>query len=224
MGVGHAAVALGFSRAAPRLNVGLMIFAAFLADFLLGIFAAFGLERAHVPTDFASRHYLTFTFPYSHGLVPLMIWGVLLGAILCRQDRRDQWRVFFVIAALVVSHFVLDGLVHVPELPLLGQNSPKVGLGLWNHMPLELGLETLMTVGGLAVYFRVARESRLSRWGLSTFMFLLAALTWTQLWSSTPPPVAALVPGWIVMPLLFSAIPFFLDRKRVAAEAASEGT
>ena len=63
MGIGHAAVALGASRAEPRINVGLLIFAAFLADFLLGIFAVFGLEQAHVPADFASRHYLTFTFP-----------------------------------------------------------------------------------------------------------------------------------------------------------------
>ena len=74
MGIGHAAVALGASRAEPRINVGLLIFAALLADFLLGIFAALGLEQAHVPPDYASRHYLTFTFPYSHGLVSLLIW------------------------------------------------------------------------------------------------------------------------------------------------------
>lgn len=43
--------------------MGLLIFGAFLADFLLGVFALFGLEQAHVPSDFASRHYLTFTFP-----------------------------------------------------------------------------------------------------------------------------------------------------------------
>lgn len=99
MGIGHAAVALGASRAEPRINVGLLVFAAFLADFLLGIFAAFGLERAHVPADFSTRHYLRFTFPYSHGMAPLLVWGILLGALLCWLDRRDHKRAFMVVAA-----------------------------------------------------------------------------------------------------------------------------
>ena len=43
MGIGHVAVALGATRAAPRLNVGWLVLAALLSDFLLGIFATFGL-------------------------------------------------------------------------------------------------------------------------------------------------------------------------------------
>lgn len=217
MGIGHAAVALGASRTEPRLNVGLLIFAAFLADFLLGIFAALGLEQAHVPPDFATRHYLTFTFPYSHGLVSLLLWGVLLGGVLCWLDRRSRKTAFLVILALVLSHFVLDALVHVPELPLLGENSPKLGLALWNHMPLELSLETLMAIAGIAIYWRLVGGSKLSRWSIAIFMLLLTALTWTQLFITRPPIPAQLIPNWIVAPLVFAAIPYLLDRKRVAA-------
>jgi hypothetical protein len=82
----------------------------------LGVFGALGVERAHVPPDFSTRHYLTFTFPYSHGLVVLIGWGLLFGAIFCWVDRQDRVRAFWVLAALVFSHFILDGLVHVPEL------------------------------------------------------------------------------------------------------------
>lgn len=218
MGIGHAAVALGATRAEPRINVGLLIFAAFLADFLLGVFASFGLERAHVPPDFASRHYLTFTFPYSHGLLPLLLWGVLLGAALCWLDRKNRMRAFLVITALVVSHFVLDGLVHVPELPLAGPNSFKVGLGLWNHLPLELCLETIMAAAGLAIYWRLSGNSASRRWGIAVFIALLTALTWIQIWTVTPPAPSQLIPGWIIAPVVFSAIPFALDRKRVSAQ------
>ena len=77
MGIGHVAVALGASRAAPRLNVGWLVFAALLADFMLGIFASLGLEHATVPDDYANKHYLLFQFPYSHGLLGLVIWGGL---------------------------------------------------------------------------------------------------------------------------------------------------
>jgi hypothetical protein len=215
MGIGHAAIALGASRAEPRINVGLLIFAAFLADFLLGIFAAFGLEQAHVPPNFATRHYLTFTFPYSHGMVSLLLWGILLGGLFCWLDRRDRTRAFLVVAALVFSHFLLDALVHVPELPLLGENSPKIGLALWNHLPLELTLETLMAIAGLAIYWRLG-GSRVSRWGIAIFTLVLTALTWTQLFITRPPSPSQLIPNWIIAPLVFAAIPFAFDRKRTA--------
>lgn len=217
MGIGHAAVALGASRAEPRINVGLLIFAAFLADFLLGIFAALGLERAHVPQDFATRHYLTFTFPYSHGLVSLLVWGILLGALLCWLDRRNRSRAFLVIAALVFSHFILDGLVHAPELPLLGENSPKVGLALWNHLPFELMLETLMAIAGMAIYWKLQGGSKVSRWAMATFTLLLTALTWTQLFANRAPSPSQLVPTWLIAPLVFSVIPFAIDWKRTSA-------
>jgi hypothetical protein len=219
MGIGHAAVALGASRVAPRINAGILIFAAFLADFLLGIFGALGMEQAHVPPDFASRHYLTFTFPYSHGLVALMGWGLLFGAVCYWMNRRDRVRVFWVIAALVFSHFILDGLVHVPELPLLGRDSPKVGLSLWNHMPLELTIESLMGLAGLVIYWKGG--TRVSRWGMAAFVVLLTALTWTQLVSTTPPTNSELVPTWIIAPLVFSAIPYAFDRKRMQVQVSS---
>ena len=236
MGVGHAAVALGAAKAAPRLNVGWLIFAAFLADFLLGIFAALGLEHATVPPDYPSRHYLLFTFPYSHGLLPLVIWAVIFGGIVASlqktptssspaagpQFRAMQKRVFVVIAALVLSHYVLDGLVHVAGLPIAGENSPKLGLGLWKHMPLELTLETAMTLAGIIVYFRAAAAaaSPISRWGIGIFMLLLTGLTWTQLLSTKAPEPAELVPTWIAAPLVLSAIPYVFDRKRLSKLAA----
>jgi len=53
--------------------VGWLVFAAVLADFLLGIFAGLGIEHATVPRDYAHKHYLLFTFPYSHGLLTLLL-------------------------------------------------------------------------------------------------------------------------------------------------------
>jgi hypothetical protein len=218
MGIGHAAVALGASRAAPRVNAGILIFAAFLADFLLGIFGALGMEQAHVPADYATRHYLTFTFPYSHGLVALLVWSVLFGAIFCWVDRQDAVRAFWVLAALVFSHFILDGLVHVPELPLLGQNSPKVGLALWNHMALELAIETVMALAGLVMYWRLTGGTSVARWGMAAFVVVVTALTWTQLFSRIPPTPSQLVATWIIAPVVFSAIPYLFDQRRVAAQ------
>ena len=79
MGIGHVAVGLGLKSADRRINAGLLIFAAFLADFLLGWFVWAGRESYQYPPDYASLHYMQFTFPWSHGLVPLLVWGTALG-------------------------------------------------------------------------------------------------------------------------------------------------
>lgn len=218
MGVGHAALAAGAAKAFPRMNVGWLIVAAFLADLLLGIFAAMGLEHAIVPPDYATKHYLLFSFPYSHGLLPLILFGGLLGFLVSRFHQSSQNKVWLLVAALVVSHFFLDGLVHVAGLPIAGENSPKLGLGLWTNMRAELILETLMTLAAIVLYLRLPgiRQSAISRWGLPFFLLLLCAMTWTQLSETEAPPVNALTMSWILLPLVLSAIPYFLDRRRVA--------
>ena len=120
------------------------------------------------------------------------------------------------IAGLVFSHFILDGLVHIPELPLLGENSPKIGLALWNHLPLELTLETLLAVAGLVIYWRLRGGSKVGCWGIAVFTLLLTGLTWTQLLATRAPEPSQLIPSWIIAPVLFAAIPYALDRKRTA--------
>ena len=217
MGVGHAAIALGAARLAPRTNAGWLVFAAFLADFLLGIFAALGFERAHVPADYASHHYLTFTFPWSHGLVPLLIWGALFGALVARFPGPGRSRVLLVIGALVVSHFVLDGLVHVAGLPILGDDSPRLGLGLWRNMPLELALETALTVACVGLYMQLIGPGapKAARYGIPILMLLLTAATWSPLAATAPPSPSQLIPGWIGLPVLFSLLVWALDRRRV---------
>jgi hypothetical protein len=225
MGIGHVALALGASKAEPRLNVGWLIFAAVLSDFLLGIFAAFGLEQATVPADFTSRHYLLFTFPYSHGLLALVVWSTILGFLASRTVGLRGQRVWILVALVALSHFVLDGVVHVAGLPLIGENSPKLGLGLWNHMPLELSIETLMAVIGLVIYWRItgADRSGLSRYGIAIFVIIMTALTWTQLLPNPAPTARELTITWIVAPIVLSAIAYALDRRRVG-QVVSAGT
>ena len=217
MGIGHVAVALGASRAAPRLNVGWLVFAALLSDFLLGIFASLGLEHATVPDGYASKHYLLFTFPYSHGLAALVFWAVIFGFLISRAFDLEENRIWVVVSLIVLSHFLLDGLVHVAGLPLLGEGSPKFGLGLWRMMPIELALETSMALAGIFLYWKVSARgtSVLGRYGMAIFVVLITVVTWTQLAITTPPKVEQLNLSWIVAPLVLSAIAYGFDYERV---------
>jgi len=146
-----------------------------------------GRESYQYPPDYASVHYTLFTFPWSHGLVPLLV-GIA-----------------------VVSHFVLDGLVPVKGLP--GAGTWELGLGLWRHLPVEMGLEAVMTLAGLVLYWRAARENR--RWrriGMVVYIVLLGAMAiGGQATSAEPAGQTALIVNWITAPVIFAAIAWSID-------------
>lgn len=219
MGVGHVAVAIGAAKAAPRVNAGWLVFAALLADFLLGIFAYFGLEHAIIPADYSSRHYLLFVFPYSHGLLPLILFGAILGFLISLGSRSNRSRILLVITALVVSHYLLDGLVHVKGLPILGENSPKLGLGLYHNMPVELALETLMVIIGGALFWRASSQSSMSRYGVLLITAFVAVMTWSSFFTVTPPTPNQLTVSLIAFPLVLSGLIYVFDWKRAHAAA-----
>jgi hypothetical protein len=72
------------------------------------------------------------------------------------------------------SHWVLDLLVHVPDLPLY-DNSAKVGFGLWQHVVLSFPLELIVLGLGAWLYVRMMTfanvKGRYVFWG---FVVILA--------------------------------------------------
>ena len=60
----------------------------------------------------------------------------------------------------VLSHWLLDLLVHRPDLPLY-DNTAKVGLGLWNFPAVAFALEAALLFGGMWLYFGTAAVRRL---------------------------------------------------------------
>ncbi len=117
---------------------------------------------------------------------------------------------------MVLSHFVLDALVHVVGLPLAFEGSPKIGLGLWAHLPLELCIETVMTIAGIAIYLGVAGAlaPAPARFGVPIVIAVFAAGTWSPLFTTVAPEPRQLAPGWIGVPLLLAALSYGLDRTR----------
>jgi hypothetical protein len=66
---------------------------------------------------------------------------------------RQRWPIAILVAAVVFSHWLLDALVHCPELPLAGAASRAVGAGLWSHMPVAMAVEAALVGLGMVLYF-----------------------------------------------------------------------
>lgn len=153
MFVGHLGAGLVAKRIEPRLNLGVLFVAALFVDILLWVLVLLGAESVGTPQSAGSARFLTFDFPYSHGLVSNVLWSALAGLagwflVGPTMPRRTR-----------VAWAMLDLIVHVPDLPILGEGSPKLGLSLWRHMPIALTLELLLAAGALAVYLYSARLS-----------------------------------------------------------------
>ena len=161
---GHIGVALGLKRVAPRLNLGVLVAASLLPDLALWVLVLLGFESAGIPNDYATTHQLEFTFPWSHGLVACVIAAAVAGAaVMAWLDGEAVARVRagMAVEVAVVSHWILDALVHRPELPLLGDDSRNVGLALWNVAPIALAVEAAMVGLGLWLYARGPATGRL---------------------------------------------------------------
>lgn len=167
-----------------------------LLDLLLWSLVLAGVESVVVSATYARDHFLTFVFPYSHGLLGSLLWSALAAAVAwaaCPVGARRRGRLALVVGGTVLSHVLLDLLVHVPDLPLAGDGSPKLGLGLWRAMPFALVVEVLLAVGALVAVLRAASVPRRRAGLLVALVACTIALTVAGPYgSSAPPPPAVL--------------------------------
>jgi hypothetical protein len=216
MFAGHVGAGLLLGRGARDVNPGAFIVAALLLDVLLWCFVLAGLESAAVPADFRSTHQASFVFPWSHGLLAACAWSLLvavLAAVLLRPGATARFRIAALIAAAVFSHWLLDALVHVPELPLAASGSAKFGLGLWRHMPAALILESILVVAGLWLYLRGSDWTRARALALGLLCAVLLFFTIAGMTVAPPPPsVTAMAASSLFTLLVVCGLALWLGR------------
>lgn len=220
MFLGHYGVALALKRAEPKISLGTLFVAAQLADLLWGIFLLLGWEHVRIlPDDNPLLTFQFYDYPISHSLVAALAWGLAAAALYYSWPTRDttrHWQAAAIVGAAVASHWVLDVIVHVPDLPLAGNDSPKVGLGLWRYFWPSVALELLVLGAGTALY--VARRSRRhparpARLGL---VLLLLVVTYAASLLGPPPSVTVIGVSDIVFILAMGALAAWADRALAA--------
>jgi len=196
MFVGHLGAGLAVKAAEPRWNLGALFAAALFADLLLWALVLAGVESVGAPVQSGGARFFTFAFPYSHGALASAGWtlaAAMLGWIVAGPEAPRRMRLAGALAIAVASHFLLDLVVHVPDLPIAGAASPKLGLGLWRAMPAALAVELLIAAIALAACLR---RSRLPRWRvvlLVTVVAIAGLLTALGPYlPGDPPPASAL--------------------------------
>ncbi len=191
MFLGHFGVALAAKKIAPKSSLGMLLLAAQFADIIWPLFLLLGWETVRIDPGNTRVTPLDFTsYPYSHSLFTQVLFGAGLALIYFASRRRFPYagRGAVVIAALVPSHWILDWVVHRPDLQLTPWTQQRFGLGLWNSLGITLILEFTVLGAGLLLYLGATRAKD----GIGYFVFLALILVLIGLWLGTlfgsPPP------------------------------------
>ena len=177
MFIGHYGPAFAGKALEKRLPLWLLFIAVQWLDVMWSSLVILNVEKLRIVKGFTEGSSLDLYYmPFTHGLIGALALSALLGAIATLYYRERRTAIWVVVAGAVFSHWILDLVVHVPDLPLWG-DSYKVGFGLWRHVMLSLPLELVLMAGGALLYARAVPSS--SRWGdalLALFVVVMGAV------------------------------------------------
>ena len=213
MFLGHFGVGFAAKRVAPRTSLGTLFLAAQFIDLLWPTLLLMGLEHIAISPGITRATPLDFTdYPISHSLLTVFLWAILFSGVyyLLQRYPRGAW----VCGISVISHWVLDLLVHRPDLPLVPGRSYRVGLGLWNSLPATLAVELCIFTAGIVLYCRLTkasdRKGSIGLWALVVFLLLVY---FGNIFGQPPPNVNIL--AWFAQAQWLLVIwAYWIDRHR----------
>ncbi|MBC8505009.1 MAG: hypothetical protein ISR58_12475 [Anaerolineales bacterium] len=153
--IGHLGIGFAAKPVSPKAPLWVLLVASEVLDILSFVFVAIGFEEVSMNLSEFIQGNTVISVPWSHGLGMSVLWSLLATTItfLIYRDRRTA----SIIGLVVFSHWVLDFIVHTPDLPLFFSGSPLVGLGLWKTntgLIFSFILEIVLMVGGVALYLK----------------------------------------------------------------------
>ncbi len=209
MFIGHYGLAFALKRAEPRLSLVTLFLAVQWVDLLWMLFIAMGWEHVTLAPGYLPASQLEFVdYPVTHSLLAALVWAILAGGVYYSWPTRDlagHKRRTLIVMLAVASHWFLDLVVHVPDLPLLDNDSPKLGLGLWRSIPATLTVELGVLLAGLCLllFWRPSRKHPPRTVRLLTVTAVLVGLFLGSLFGPPPPSIKAVyLSGLLAAPVL----------------------
>ena len=184
MFVGHYSVSFAAKTAEKRIPLWLLFIAVQFIDVLWSIFVLLGIEKVRiVPGITASNALDLYYMPYTHSLLGVLFWSALAFVVCQFVPALRGRRTGLILASAVFSHWILDLIVHRPDLALY-DSVGKMGFGLWNYRGAAFTLEMAVLLCGAAMLYRNA----VHRGRLIGFVIFLAALQVFGTFFFPPPP------------------------------------
>ncbi|MCF0062985.1 hypothetical protein MUK70_07575 [Dyadobacter chenwenxiniae] len=217
MFLGHYGLALGVKKAAPQISLLTLFVAVEFVDILWPFLLLFNVEQVKVTpgitvvTPFDFVHY-----PYTHSLLMGIVWG-LLAAVVYWFFKKDA-KSAVIVGLAVLSHWFLDLVVHIADLPLTPFTNVKVGMGLWNSLEGTVILELIIFAIGAYLYYKNTKAiGNKGKWG---FWLLIAFFLLIDSYNMFGPPPENSIPmlfvSFAVLQLIVLSLAHFVDKNRAS--------
>lgn len=221
MFIGHYAVALAAKKAAPKISLGTLFLSSQLIDLIWPILLLLGIEHVKIePGNTVVTPLNFYDYPITHSLFGVLGWALvfLVFYFYIKRDFKDS----LIIAACVVSHWILDYITHRPDLPLSPSGNKFFGLGLWNSLSGTLVVEVGLFIIGAALYLGVTiAKDKSGFWGFWILVIVLLGIYAANIFGPPPPDETAIgyvgLAGWI-----FVIWAYWLEKHRTVKEAVTE--
>jgi len=213
MFIGHFGVGFAAKRIDNKPSLGTLFIAAQFIDLLWPFFLILGIEKVEIEPGISAMNPFDFTYyPFSHSLLGVLVWALLFGVVYFLFKK--NFKSALVLGALVISHWVLDLIVHIPDLPIFPGGSIKVGFGLWNSVTATIIIEGLIFLVGIYLYFKSTKaenkKGTFALWSLVIFLIMVYVLNIIG-----PPPDSAKAIGYVgLSQWLIIAWGYWIDRNR----------
>ena len=186
MFVGHYGVSYAARRVERRVPLWVWFLAVQWMDIVWSVLVLLGIEKLRIVPGFTEANALDLYYmPYTHSLPGSIVLSFVLGAIVAGFTPGNRATTLLLVAAASFSHWVLDLLVHVPDLPLY-DNAAKVGFGLWRHVMVSFPLELIVLGLGAWLYARATTFA--SAKGRHVFWAFAVFLAAGQVYANFGPP------------------------------------
>lgn len=218
MFVGHYSVSFFAKSLEKSIPLWVLFAAVQLVDIFWAIFVLTGVEKLRIVPNFTRSNAIDLYFmPYTHSLIGALGWSVTAFFPYYLWRGKQSSRPIFaavLVGAAVFSHWILDFIVHTPDLPLYAETN-KVGLGLWNLPEVSLPLELLLLVAGFWQYQRqTSAKSSAGKYAAGVFVGFLILLQIYSFFGPAPESVSGFAVLALVFYLIFVALAFWLEKLR----------
>jgi membrane-bound metal-dependent hydrolase YbcI (DUF457 family) len=215
MFIGHFGLSFAAKKVAPKVSLATLFIATQFVDILWPFLLVFGIEKVAVTPGYTKTNAFEFLhYPYTHSLLMGFVWGAVVGLSywLFKKDTRGA----IVVGICVLSHWLLDVIVHVADLPLSPFIEYKVGFGLWNHVVITLLLETIIFLAGAYIYGNFTNaKNKIGKYGLWSLVILLILVTVSNTFGPPPPnSVMILFYSFIILMVIIVSLAYWVDKNR----------
>jgi hypothetical protein len=215
MFVGHYGPAFAVKAGKRPPSLGAAFLAVQAVDIGWAVLVLNGVEYGQVKPGLMALSNLSLDhMPWTHSLPAALAWSLAALLLYRVLDRRAGWGAAALIGACVFSHWLLDLLVHAPDLALTF-DGPKVGLGWWDNPVLGIGAEALVLFGGFFIYLASTTPlGATGKWAPWALLALFVGLYAFDKLGPPPPDLKAAAPMALGAYLVIAALGFALDRTR----------